>query len=319
MGGADWMVLPVKPMSRAAGWRGCRPRPGRCPPPAGGADQVVVDDAEAVEHVGRRANGSILVVSGDAVEVAREAVAVDLDARAGGDRDGAVAYQPAPWRPLPWTSSLRITTCRLILDEDPLGEIVSTDLVSRTRVVDASRRPTTPAVVVVDVGAAAWWPAPHPTPRRRPRTHRTRVQGVVAGQLGTVKGRGVTVEPVQEGIAVAALPPIPSPGRCRCSGRRGPACRRPLQKAGPAVVQGRNVPDAPSDGVRLRLDGRPLPVAGVVQDGRLSRRSLRWPRPENATSGLRPPSSTAPGFPQKVSPDFGWTLKLRKWVPASTR
>ena len=34
---------------------------------------------------------------------------------------------------------------------------------------------------------------------------------------------------------------------------------------------------------------------------------------------LRPPSSTAPGSPQNVSPDLGWTLKLRRWVPALIR
>jgi hypothetical protein len=37
--------------------------------------------------------------------------------------------------------------------------------------------------------------------------------------------------------------------------------------------------------------------------------------PENADFRLRPPSSTAPASPQKVSPDLGWTLKLRRWVP----
>ena len=41
--------------------------------------------------------------------------------------------------------------------------------------------------------------------------------------------------------------------------------------------------------------------------------------PENADFRLRPPSSTAPGSPQKVSPDLGWTLKLRRWVPALIR
>src|SRR6185369_12567711 len=40
--------------------------------------------------------------------------------------------------------------------------------------------------------------------------------------------------------------------------------------------------------------------------------------PENAVARLRPPSSTAPDWPQKVSPDFGRTLKLFWWIPALT-
>jgi hypothetical protein len=40
--------------------------------------------------------------------------------------------------------------------------------------------------------------------------------------------------------------------------------------------------------------------------------------PENADAKLRPPSSTAPGSPQNLSPDLGWTLKLRRWVPVLT-
>ena len=42
-----------------------------------------------------------------------------------------------------------------------------------------------------------------------------------------------------------------------------------------------------------------------------SRVTLMAP-PENADARLRPPSSTAPGSPQNLSPDLGWTLKFRR-------
>ena len=92
-----------------------------------------------------------------------------------------------------------------------------------------------------------------------------RVQGVVAGQLGPVEGVGVAVQPVQDdpggGVAADAelvVVVVVAAEDPHAVGR---------EEAGPAVVQGRDVADHPAAGVRLRLDGRPLPAAGVVPDG----------------------------------------------------
>src|SRR5207342_2574826 len=74
--------------------------PRRVSAPARGADEVVVH-VEAVEEVGGRCRvETVLLRSRYAVEVAGQAVAVDLDTGARGDRDAAVPIPSCPAAPI---------------------------------------------------------------------------------------------------------------------------------------------------------------------------------------------------------------------------
>ena len=125
--------------------------------------------------------------------------------------------------------------------------------------VDVGPQPL--AVVVVDVGVADG-DLPHVPLHAAGLEVAGRVQGVVSGQLGPVEGCGVAVQPVQEdpGGGVAADAELVVVVVVATEDPHAVS----HEQAGPAVVQGRDVADHPAAGVRLRLDGRPLPVAGVV-------------------------------------------------------
>jgi hypothetical protein len=83
------------------------------------------------------------------------------------------------------------------------------------------------------------------------------------------------------------------------------------EKARPGVVHGGHIADNPAAGTGLRLDRCALPGALVFPHGdRVQDHVARFP--ENADGRLRPPSSTASGCPQNLSPVFGWTLKFRR-------